>query len=166
MIRAKRQLTKAERIAPSFRGLRPASTSATTAARGSSRKRDTRCEILLRKELWRLGARYRVAVASLPGKPDVVFARERLAVFVDGDFWHGRNLEERIKKLQRGHNAPYWVAKIQRNVERDREHDAKLAAAGWQVLRLWEGDVLRDPAAAATTVLRARRSAASAHGSS
>jgi G:T-mismatch repair DNA endonuclease (very short patch repair protein) len=67
-------------------------------------------------------------------------------VFCDGDFWHGRNLEERIRKLSVGHNAPYWIAKIQANVARDRRHDDELRAIGWIVLRYWETDVRHDAA--------------------
>lgn len=62
-------------------------------------------------------------------------------MFCDGDFWHGRDLEERLARLARGHNAPYWLAKIRRNVERDRRHDDRLRERGWIVLRFWEGDV-------------------------
>lgn len=68
-----------------------------------------------------------------------------MVVFCDGDFWHGRELAARVAKLQQGHNAPYWIAKIEGNVARDRRTDAKLAAAGWKVLRYWEGDI-RDSA--------------------
>ena len=66
-----------------------------------------RCEIQLRCALWLSGLRYRVDVATLPWRPDIVFPRERIAVFCDGDFWHGRELEARLKKLATGHNAPY-----------------------------------------------------------
>lgn len=129
-----------------------ASPRASTAARGSSRKKDTRCEVLLRRELHRLGLRYRVDSAVLPGRPDIVFPRERVVVFCDGDFWHGRDLDARVAKLAAGHNAPYWVAKIRGNVERDRKHDALLAADGWDVLRFWEKDILRDAALIAEKV--------------
>jgi DNA mismatch endonuclease Vsr len=101
---------------PRFEVLRPASARASAAARGASRKRDTRCEILLRRALWALGLRYRVDVGDLPGRPDIVFRRARVAVFCDGDYWHGRDLEARLKKLARGHNPAYWVAKIRANV--------------------------------------------------
>lgn len=127
-----------------FAGLRPSSTRATAAARGASRKRDTRPEIVLRRALFARGLRYRVARDGLPGKPDVVFGRARLVVFCDGDFWHGRDLAARIAKLERGHNAPYWVAKISGNVARDRRTDAALAADGWAVMRFWETDIKVD----------------------
>jgi DNA mismatch endonuclease (patch repair protein) len=143
------------RTKPSFVGLAAVSESASKAARGSSRKRDTRCELLLRRELWRRGLRYRIDVRSLPGRPDIVLARARVAVFCDGDFWHGRDLERRSDALAKGHNAPYWVAKIRTNVERDRSNTRKLEELGWEVLRLWETEILRDVAAAADKVAHA-----------
>lgn len=146
---------------PSYIGLRPASAGASRAARAASRKRDTRCELVLRKALWRLGLRYRVDVRSLPGRPDIVFRGARVLVFCDGDFWHGRDLDARVARLARGHNAPYWVAKIRANVERDARHNAALAADGWRVLRFWESEVLSDPVEVASrvaSVVRARRS--------
>jgi DNA mismatch endonuclease (patch repair protein) len=131
------------RSTPSFKGLHSSSTKASATASASSRKRDTRCEIILRKELSRLGLRYRIAADSLPGKPDVVFVGPRVAVFCDGDFWHGRDLAVRIKKLEAGHNAPYWVAKIRTNVERDSRVAAELENNGWLVLRFWESEIRR-----------------------
>jgi len=127
-----------------YNTLRPASEAASRAAKAASGKRDTKPEMILRKALWAAGLRgYRVDVRDLPGRPDVVFARARVAVFCDGDFWHGHDLKRRIAKLEAGHNAPYWVAKIEGNVARDRRHDAVLTAAGWQVLRFWEAEIKR-----------------------
>lgn len=140
------------RTTPSFVGLQPASPRTARAASGASRKRDTSCELMLRRALTRLGLRYRIAPGDLPGRPDIVFVRRRVAVFCDGDFWHGRDLEARLAKLARGHNAAYWMAKIRRNVERDRAHDLQLASAGWTVVRLWESDIRRDAGAAARVV--------------
>jgi DNA mismatch endonuclease (patch repair protein) len=99
---------------------------------------------LLRRELWRRGLRYCLHVAGLPGRPDIVFPKRRIAIFCDGDFWHGRNLDARLRTLARGHNAAYWIAKIRGNVERDRQNTLALEAAGWVVLRFWETDVLRE----------------------
>jgi len=138
---------------PRFTGLRASSTRARAAARGASKKSGTRPERLLRQAIWRAGRRYRKNVAYLPGKPDVVFTRARLAVFCDGDFWHGNNWPERKRKLEGGHNAAYWIAKIERNVERDRENDARLAATGWRVLRFWESEIRADPARVAARVV-------------
>jgi DNA mismatch endonuclease (patch repair protein) len=68
-------------------------------------------------------------------------------VFVDGDFWHGRDWEARQEKLRRGNNPGYWVAKIQRNIERDRQNTGHLQEMGWTVLRFWESEVHSDPGA-------------------
>ncbi len=137
--------------APRYEPFKPSSSRASDIARRIGRK-DTKAEVLLRKALWALGLRYRKNVATLPGKPDIVFTRARVAVFVDGDFWHGRNWEERLAKLQKGANAPYWVAKIAANMERDRRKTAELEAAGWTVIRVWETDVLHDLAAQSSRI--------------
>lgn len=144
-----------ERSAPSFRGLQSVSKNASAAARGASKKKNTRCEVVLRRELWRRGFRYRVHLPDLPGRPDIVFTRHRLVVFCDGDFWHGRQLEDRLAKLSRGHNSAYWVTKLQRNVARDRENEHALEASGWNVLRVWETDVLRNPSRVADRIAQA-----------
>ncbi|HKA08227.1 MAG TPA: very short patch repair endonuclease [Gemmataceae bacterium] len=135
----------------SFAGLRPASETASRAKR-ANRKKDTAHEVLLRKALWRLGLRYRKHSAGLPGNPDVVFTGSRVVLFCDGDFWHGRHWRRLKKQLQRRHNAAYWVAKITRNMQRDREQKTKLERQGWTVIRLWETDVKRDPVATAQRV--------------
>lgn len=131
-------------IGPSYHGCKPASSQASAVARAGSRKAGTRCEALLRGELWKLGARYRVNVTALPGCPDIVFPRVRVAVFCDGDFWHGRDWESRRLKLERGTNANYWVAKIQRNRLRDWEQTRQLLDSGWTVVRLWESEIQTD----------------------
>lgn len=141
------------RTTPSYDGLEPASKQASAAARGSSKKRDTRCEVKLRKALWHAGVRYRKNVRSLPGKPDIVFYRARLAIFCDGDFWHGKDWGERRSNLSKGANPDYWVAKIERNRERDREHAAKLDADGWTVLRFWESEIHEDTEAIVEEIL-------------
>jgi DNA mismatch endonuclease (patch repair protein) len=137
--------------APSFKGLRPASESAARAKR-ANRKRDTAAELALRRAVWRMGLRYRVNVATMPGTPDIVFSRARVAVFCDGDFWHGRDWPRLRAKLECGTNPGYWSAKIARNRERDRRVDAELTRAGWRVVRLWETDIRRDPDTAARLV--------------
>lgn len=95
--RTSRRHVARERRTPSFAGLSPASPKATAAARAASRKTDTRCEVLLRSALHARGLRFRVNVAALPGRPDIVFVRPRLVVFCDGDFWHGRDLDARLE---------------------------------------------------------------------
>ncbi len=150
--RARRATTPS--AASSFDGLRSASPSASNAARGSSRKGDTRCEVTLRRQLWRSGHRYRLHVTTLPGRPDIVFPKQRVVVFCDGDFWHGRDLNRRLAKLAHGNNPNYWTAKIAGNAERDRRVTRELEDAGWTVLRYWETDVLRRPKEIAREISR------------
>jgi DNA mismatch endonuclease (patch repair protein) len=130
--------------APRYEGLVPSSARASAAARGSSRKVDTKPELLLRRALSRHGFRFRTNRSDLPGNPDIVFPGLRVVVFVDGDFWHGRNWIVRKAKLAQGHNADYWIRKIERNRERDREWSRQLRAAGWLVLRIWESQIRAD----------------------
>lgn len=111
--------------------------------------------MLLRQALWRAGLRYRKNVATLPGKPDIVFWGARTAVFCDGDFWHGKDWPRRKAKLLAGTNPAYWVAKIERNRERDRDHTQTLERDGWRVLRFWESEVRADRARVVATVIAA-----------
>ncbi|MDR1871396.1 MAG: very short patch repair endonuclease [Deltaproteobacteria bacterium] len=111
------------------------------------RSKDTGPEIKLRKALWSLGFRYRVNVKDLPGRPDLVFRKAKVAVFCDGDYWHGHNwalrgLSSLAEELE-GY-APYWRAKIQRNVTRDLVVTDSLKALGFTVLRFWASDIERD----------------------
>ncbi|MFV2008768.1 very short patch repair endonuclease [Micromonospora sp. LOL_027] len=94
----------------------------------------TKPEMLLRRELHRRGLRFRVNLADLPGRPDIVFSRVRLAIFVDGCFWHMCPAHSTMPK----NNADWWKAKLERNVERDREKDRLLLTMGWNVLHIWE----------------------------
>jgi DNA mismatch endonuclease (patch repair protein) len=82
-----------------------------------------------------------VDVKTLPGRPDIVFLGARVVVFCDGDFWHGRDLSARLARLAAGHNAAYWIAKVQANVARDRRQTEALERAGWVVLRFWESTI-------------------------
>jgi DNA mismatch endonuclease (patch repair protein) len=100
------------------------------------RGRNTKPELALRSALWRCGLRFRVTT-RLPGRPDVVFPTERVAVFVDGCFWHSCP-EHRVQPAT---NAAFWQEKLSANVARDRRADQALAADGWTVLRFWEHDV-------------------------
>lgn len=146
-----RQLVSA--TAPSFRGRSSTNAAATVVGR-ANRKKNSGPEMLLRREIWQRGIRYRLHDKRLPGSPDIVFSRARVAVFVDGDFWHGRHWAQRRKRLLLGANADYWVAKIESNRARDRANTRRLRQLGWTVIRLWETDVRRDPAGAAGAVLR------------
>lgn len=139
---------------PSFSGFSPASRRASEVARSSSRKRGTRCELDLRRALGQLGVRYGLRNADLPGLPDLVFRRQRVVVFCDGDFWHGRDLDARVARLAKGHNGAYWVAKLKANVERDARNTRALKSLGWKVLRYWERDVVRSPDKIALSIAR------------
>jgi DNA mismatch endonuclease (patch repair protein) len=118
------------------------------------RDRNTECELVLRRELSRLGLRYRLNVIrfrgqKLPGKPDLVFGRNRLIVFVDGDFWHGRILLTRgrsgLSAQFAANKRRHWVKKIAGNASRDRKHTLRLRRDGWRVIRVWESAVLENP---------------------
>ncbi|MBS4727795.1 very short patch repair endonuclease [Mycobacterium sp. SM1] len=115
-----------------------------------NRSRDTKPELLLRSELHSRGLRYRVAARPLPTlrwTADVVFTRAKVAVFIDGCFWHRCPHHYR----QPSSNVNYWIAKVNRNVERDQRVDSLLHDAGWTVVRVWEHD---DPLAVADFVER------------
>jgi DNA mismatch endonuclease (patch repair protein) len=133
-------------------GWRPAPLSATVSAQMSRMPRaSTAPELMLRRELHRRGVRFRVNLKELPGRPDIAFTRARIAVFVDGCFWHRCPEHGTLPK----NNREWWLAKLDRNVERDREKDTLLREAGWTVVHLWEHE---DPIAAADRVERLWRS--------
>lgn len=125
----------------SFKSYKSTSERASSAARGASRKYDTKPELHLRKALWQSGLRYRINVKDFLGKPDIVFRKKRIVIFCDGDFWHGKNWKTRRKKILQGSNSDYWINKIERNIERDKLITHKLRKAGWIVLRFWESDI-------------------------
>lgn len=123
----------------------PASSPGARATMRANRRRDTGPELALRRELHRRGMRYRVDYAPVPGlrcRADVVFTRARLAIFVDGCFWHCCP----IHATRPAANGDWWRAKLEANVERDRRNDGELAAAGWRVLRCWEHERALDAA--------------------
>lgn len=103
---------------------------------------DSAIELSLRKELWRRGLRYRKNCKKIFGKPDIAFIGRKIAVFCDGEFWHGFNWEERQKDLKS--NQSFWIPKIERNMERDREVTRKLQEDGWTVLRFWGKQIKKE----------------------
>lgn len=120
-----------------------------------NRSVDTRPEIALRSELHRLGLRFRKNQRAIEGvrcRPDVVFRGARVAVFVDGCFWH-RCPEHGTSPRA---NAPYWRAKLDRNVQRDRLNDLAFSNAGWTVIRVWEHEEPSSAAGRVATLVRAR----------
>mgnify|MGYP000773341610 FL=1 len=111
----------------------------------SVHSKNTNIEVALRKELWRQGYRYRKNVKTLPGKPDIVFTKYKLAIFCDSEFWHGKDWEVLRPKLSRGKNPDFWVKKIERNRQRDVDEERSLRAMGYTVLRFWGKDILSRP---------------------
>jgi DNA mismatch endonuclease, patch repair protein len=103
------------------------------------RSRDTKPELLLRKKLFKKGLRYRIT-NKLPGKPDIIFPQLKIAVFVDGCFWH--RCPECYKQPE--NNYLFWEEKISSNVRRDRLVNEKLSRDGWKVIRFWEHEIYRD----------------------
>jgi DNA (cytosine-5)-methyltransferase 1 len=111
--------------------------------------RDTTPELALRRALWARGLRYRVNATDLPGKPDIVIPSARLAIFVDGDFWHGNQFRKRKlnaleEQFPETATKTYWLTKIRRNMIRDATHTSALLAQGWSVLRFWESQLRAD----------------------
>jgi DNA mismatch endonuclease, patch repair protein len=141
---------------PRYENYRPRSAKTSRVGAGN-RRQNTTPEILLRTALRARGVRFRSNVKALPGCPDLILERERIVVFCDGDFWHGRHWAKRKLKLLAGWNAEYWVAKIERNRARDRSVAGALRQLGWRVLRIWETDVRHDPARAADRIVQAMR---------
>jgi DNA mismatch endonuclease (patch repair protein) len=120
--------------------------------------KDSKAELALRHALYARGLRYRLHARDVTGHPDLVIRSRRLAVFVDGDMWHGNEHHRRglatLADLFPS-RTEWWVAKIERNMRRDEEVNAELSVRGWTVVRVWESDVLRDPQQAADKVLAA-----------
>ncbi len=108
------------------------------------KSKDTSIEIALRKALWQKGYRYRKNYKALPGKPDIVLTKYKIAVFCDGELFHGRNWEVLRPKLLQGNNPEYWISKVERNMERDSENDKKLLFLGWTVIHFWGNDILKN----------------------
>ena len=103
---------------------------------------DTKPEILLRKALWKRGIRYRKNYKDLEGKPDIVLTKYKIAIFCDGDFWHGKGFESPGAQIKT--NTKFWVKKLGRNIERDKEVNDRLLSEGWLVLRFWESDIKKN----------------------
>jgi len=104
--------------------------------------KDTEIEKVLRKALWAKGYRYRKNLASIPGRPDIALTKYKIAIFCDGEFFHGKDWEILKPKLEKGKNADYWIPKIQRNMDRDIEKDQELLYLGWTVIHFWGKDIL------------------------
>ena len=117
------------------------------------KNKDSKIEVLLRKELWSRGIRYRKNVNRIYGKPDIVFIGKKIAVFCDSEFWHGYNWEERKKDFKS--HQEFWISKIERNMERDAEVTAKLESEGWTVIRFWGNEIKKNTAQCADIIEKA-----------
>ena len=108
----------------------------------SNKSKDTKPELLLRKELWRRGLRFRKNYKKLYGKPDIVFLGAKIAVFVDGKMWHGYDWENQKNDFKS--RRDYWIPKIERNIEHDYEVTQELIALDWLVMRFWDFEVRKN----------------------
>lgn len=102
---------------------------------------DTSIELQLRKALWNRGYRYRKNFKALPGSPDIVLTKYKIAIFCDSEFFHGKNWEILKLRLEKGKNPDYWIKKIERNRARDWENDKKLLFLGYTVIHFWGEDI-------------------------
>lgn len=106
------------------------------------RSKDTSIEIMLRKELWSRGIRYRKNCNKVPGHPDIAFIGKKVAVFCDSEFWHGYDWENQKERI--GTRREYWIPKIERNIQHDKEVNEKLKTEGWTVIRFWGFDIKKN----------------------
>ena len=117
------------------------------------KSKDTTIELLLRKELWSRGIRYRKNAKNIVGKPDIAFIKKKVAVFCDSEFWHGFDWEHRKSDIKSNHD--FWIPKIEKNIARDKEVNAALEADGWLVLRFWGRKIKKDVKACADLIVTA-----------
>lgn len=107
------------------------------------REKDTSIEVKLRKALWNKGYRYRKNYKELPGKPDIVLTKYKIAIFCDGEFFHEKDWDVQKPRLEKSNNSEFWINKITRNMQRDDEVDKELLFLGWTVIRFWGKDILK-----------------------
>ena len=117
------------------------------------KNKDSEIELSLRKALWSMGLRYRKNVKSVFGHPDIAFIGKKIAVFCDSEFWHGYDWERRKNDFKV--RQDFWLPKIERNMERDREVNEKLASEGWIVIRFWGKEIKSDVNACAKKIKKA-----------
>jgi DNA mismatch endonuclease (patch repair protein) len=104
--------------------------------------KNTKPELAFRQGLSKLGIRYRIDFKGLPGKPDISNISKKFVVFIDGEFWHGYNWSEKKKRIKA--TRKFWIPKIERNMQRDKENNRKLRQMGFQVFRFWEHEIKKD----------------------
>ena len=115
------------------------------------KNKDSKIELMLRHELWARGVRYRKNVTRIIGKPDIAFIGKKVAVFCDSEFWHGYDWEKQKEKIKT--NREFWIPKIERNIERDKEVTETLEADGWIVLRFWGNEIIKHVGACADVIV-------------
>ncbi|MBQ7266418.1 MAG: very short patch repair endonuclease [Firmicutes bacterium] len=118
------------------------STPETRKRMGNVQLKKGKAETLLAKALWHRGFRYRTNYKRLPGSPDIAILKYKIAVFVDGEFWHGQDWKKRKARLKR--NRDYWIEKIEENMARDVKVDAQLSEMGWIPIHFWEKKVMKN----------------------
>ena len=106
--------------------------------------KDTSIELQLRKALWHKGYRYRKNYKFLPGSPDIVLTKYKIAIFCDSEFFHGKDWEVLRPRLEKGDNAEYWIKKLKRNIERDDFVNKRLLFEGWTIIRFWGKDITKN----------------------
>ncbi|MDR3349464.1 MAG: very short patch repair endonuclease [Acidaminococcales bacterium] len=107
------------------------------------KSKNTSIELSLRKALWRSGIKYRKNYAKLPGTPDIAITKYQIAIFCDGDFWHGKDWKTKKPRIKS--NREYWFKKIERNITRDNETNRLLRGMGWTVVRFWGTEICGNP---------------------
>lgn len=112
----------------------------------------SKVESILAKELWHRGYRYRLNYKKLPGTPDIAITKYRIAIFVDGEFWHGKDFNERKNKLK--NNREYWIEKIEENIERDIRNNHLLQQLEWIPIHFWSKDIIKYPDLCADEVVQ------------
>jgi DNA mismatch endonuclease (patch repair protein) len=117
------------------------------------KSKGSKIEIAMGKALWKSGLRFRKNVEDIFGKPDFAMKKYKIAVFCDSEFWHGKNWEIKQKEIKSNRN--FWIKKIERNIERDKEVNKKLIEEGWIVIRFWEKEIIKHTDSCVNEVLNA-----------
>lgn len=108
------------------------------------KSKDTTIEVALRRALWKKGYRYRKNYKKLPGKPDIVLTKYKIAIFCDSEFFHGKDWKIKKSKLLNSKNSEYWILKIEKNMKRDRLNEQQLSFLGQTVIRFWGKEILKN----------------------
>lgn len=119
------------------------------------KNKDSKIELTLRKELWSRGLRYQKNCNGITGHPDIVFKGKKIAVFCDSEFWHGYDWEKRKNDFKS--HQDFWIPKIERNIQRDKEVNEKLESEGWTVIRFWGKEIQKKTSECADIIEKAVR---------